>query len=155
MQTGFVGVLHRVSVAVHLLAAGAWLGGLVPFVMCLGLASRHEFRREAVRAMARFSFFGHFVVAAIVATGAVNIALTSARLPLPPSTPYRALLDVKIGIVAVMIGLAIVNRYVLVPRLRRHPHGALGALRALSLVNIGLGAAVVALVSVFGLLDPA
>ncbi len=93
-------------------------------------------------------------VAAIVATGAANIALTSGRAPLPPSTPYRALLDVKIALVAVMIALALVNRYVLVPRLSARP-AALLALRRLSLVNAALGALVVALVSAFGLLDPA
>ena len=104
--------------------------------------------------MMRFSFWGHFVVAAIVATGVVDVALTSGRTPLPPTTPYRALLDVKIGLVAIMIGLAVVNRYVLVPRLK-DPARALAALRALSLVNVGLGTIVVALVSVFALLDPA
>ena len=35
MQTGAEGVLHRANHAAHLLTAGAWLGGLVPFVMCL------------------------------------------------------------------------------------------------------------------------
>ena len=104
--------------------------------------------------MTRFSFWGHFVVAAIVATGIVNIALTSGHAPLPPATPYRALLDLKIVVVAAMIGLAIVNRYVLVPRLRRSP-GALAGLRAISVVNVALGTLVVALVSLFALLDPA
>ena len=35
MQTGAEGVLHRMNHAVHLLTAGAWLGGLIPFAMCL------------------------------------------------------------------------------------------------------------------------
>ena len=47
--------------------------------------------------MTRFSFFGHFVVAAIIATGIANIALTSGNPPFPPTTPYRALLDAKIA----------------------------------------------------------
>ena len=34
-----------------------------------------------------FSFSGQFVVAAIVLTGAVNIALTSGRPPFPPTRP--------------------------------------------------------------------
>ena len=67
--------------------------------------------------MTRFSFSGHFVVAAVVATGIVNIALISGRAPMPPTTPYRALLDVKIVLVAVMIALALFNRYELTPRL--------------------------------------
>ena len=95
MQTGAEGVLHRANHAVHLMTAGAWIGALVPFVMCLGAYERGDLRREAVKAMTRFSFWGHFIVAAIVLTGALNIALTSGRPPIPPDTPYRALLDVK------------------------------------------------------------
>jgi copper resistance protein D len=154
MQTGAEGVLHRMNHAVHLLTTGAWLGALVPFVMCLAAYERGDLRREAVRAMTRFSFWGHFIVAAIVLTGAVNIALTSGRLPVPPDTPYRALLDAKIVVVAIMISLAIVNRYALVPRLKPSAY-ALAAMRALSLVNVALGTLAVALVSVFALLDPA
>ncbi len=122
--------------------------------MCLHVYARDVLRRDAVDAMMRFSFWGHFVVAALVATGVVNIALTSGRAPLPPSTPYRALIDLKIVVVAAMIGLAIVNRYVLVPRLKASPD-ALAGLRAISLANVALGTVVVALVSVFALLDPA
>jgi copper resistance protein D len=153
MQTGAEGVLHRVNHAVHLMTAGAWIGALVPFVMCLGAYERDDLRREAVSAMTRFSFWGHFIVAAIVLTGTVNIALTSGHAPLPPTTPYRALLDAKIAIVAAMISLAVFNRYWLVPRLK-HSASALTALRAISLANVALGTLVVALVSVFALLDP-
>ena len=115
---------------------------------------RRALRRDAVTAMMRFSWWGHFVVAAIVATGIVNIALTSGRTPWRPTTPYRALLNVKIAVVAAMIGLAIVNRYAPVPRLKASAN-ALSALRAISLVNIAIGTLVVALVSLFALLDPA
>ena len=153
MQSGAVGVLHRANHAVHLLAAGAWIGGLIPFVMCVDAYAHDRHRRAAVTAMMRFSFSGHFVVAAIIATGIVNIALTAGYAPLPPSTPYRALLDVKIGLVAIMVALAVVNRYIVVPQIRASP-GALTALRAITIVNVGLGTLVVALVSVFALLDP-
>ncbi len=154
MQTGVEGAVHRASHALHLLSAGARIGGLIPFVMCLDAYARGSLRRDAVAAMRRFSFSGHFFVATIVATGIVNVALTSGHAPLPPTTPYRALLAVKIALVAVMIGLAVVNRYVLVPRLKASA-GALTALRASSIVNVALGTVVVALVSVFALLDPA
>src|SRR4029077_6734793 len=103
MQTGAEGVLHRANHAVHLMAAGAWIGGLVPFAMCLRAYERDDLRKDAVRAMAGFSFWGQFVVAAIVLTGVVNIALTSHRPPLPPTTPYRAVLVAKLIIVAIMI----------------------------------------------------
>ena len=118
MQTGAEGVLHRANHAVHLMAAGAWIGGLVPFVMCLRAYERDDLRKDAVRAMAGFSFWGQLIVAAIVLTGVVNIALTSHRPPIPPTTPYRALLVAKLVIVAIMILLALFNRFVLAPRLK-------------------------------------
>ena len=154
MQTGAEGVLHRMNHAVHLLTAGAWIGGLVPFAMCLSAYRRDDLRKDAVRAMMSFSFWGQFIVAAIVLSGAVNIALTSGRAPIPPTTPYRALLVAKIIIVGIMIALAIVNRYVLAPRLKSSAT-ALAALRLTSAAEVALGCVVVALVSVFALLDPA
>jgi putative copper resistance protein D len=154
MQIGVEGVVHRANHAVHLLAAGAWIGGLVPFALCLRAYERDDLRRDTVRAMAAFSFWGQLIVAAIVLTGVVNIALTSHHPPLPPTTPYRALLVAKLVIVAIMISLALVNRFVLAPRLKTSAN-ALATLRATSLAEIALGCAVVALVSVFALLDPA
>jgi putative copper resistance protein D len=154
MQTGAEGVLHRANHAVHLLTTGAWIGGLVPFAMCLRAYQRDDLRREAVHAMMSFSFWGQFVVAAIILTGVVNIVWTSGRPPVPPTTPYRALLVAKIIIVAIMISLAVFNRFVLAPRLKRSAT-ALAALRATSAAEIALGCIVVALVSVFALRDPA
>jgi copper resistance protein D len=153
MQTGAEGVLHRVNHAVHLLATGAWIGGLAPFAMCLRVCERDHLRKDAVQAMMSFSFWGQFIVAAIVLTGVGNIALTSGRPPIPPTTPYRALLITKIILVAVMIALALLNRFVLAPRVKSSP-AALSALRLTSIAEIALGALVVALVSVFALLDP-
>jgi putative copper resistance protein D len=154
MQTGAEGVLHRMNHAVHLLTAGAWIGGLVPFAMCLSAYRRDDLRKDAVRAMMSFSFWGQFIAAAIVLSGAVNVALTSGRAPIPPTTPYRALLVAKIIIVGIMIALAIVNRTVLAPRLKSSAT-ALAALRLTSAAEVALGCVVVALVSVFALLDPA
>ena len=154
MQTGAEGLLHRLNHAVHLLAAGAWLGGLIAFAMCLQAYDRDDLRKDAVQAMMSFSFWGQPVVAAIVLTGVVNIALTSGRPPIPPTTPYRALLIAKLGVVAIMIVLAVFNRFILAPRLKRSP-AALAALRLTSVAEIALGSLVVALVSVFALLDPA
>jgi copper resistance protein D len=104
--------------------------------------------------MTGFSFWGQLVVAAIVVTGAVNIALTSGRPPIPPTTPYRALLNAKLVVVGIMILLAVVNRFVLLPQLKPGAT-ALATLRMTSVVEVVLGSVVVALVSAFALLDPA
>jgi putative copper resistance protein D len=52
-----------------------------------------------------------------------------------------------------MVGFALFNRYVLAPRLGRDD-SAQKMLRATCLGEVALGAIVVGLVSVFGLLDP-
>ena len=153
MQTGAEGVLHRVNHAVHLLTTGAWIGGLVLFAMCLRAYRRDDLRKDAVRAMTDFSFWGQLNVAAIILTGVLNIALTSHHAPIPAATPYRALLLSKIIVVVIMISLALFNRFVLAPRLKANAT-ALAVLRATSLAEVVLGCVVVALVSVFALLDP-
>jgi putative copper resistance protein D len=154
MQTGAEGVAHRVNHAAHLLTAGAWIGGLVPFAMCLDAYRDDDLRQDAVRAMMGFSFSGQFVVAALVLTGAVNIALTSGHPPIPPTTPYRAMLVAKIVVVAIMTTLAVFNRLVLLPRLKPGA-AALAILRTTSVVEVVLGSVAVAFVSAFALLDPA
>jgi putative copper export protein len=61
MQSGPEGIVHRVNHALHLVSTGAWLGGLIP-VLCLDADAKSDLKRNAVEAMTRFSFFGHFVV---------------------------------------------------------------------------------------------
>jgi copper resistance protein D len=80
--------------------------------------------------------------------------LTSGRAPIPPTTPYRALLTAKIIIVGIMIALAVFNRFVLAPRLKSSAT-ALAALRLTSAAEVALGCIAVALVSVFALFEPA
>jgi putative copper resistance protein D len=154
MQTGAIGVAHRANDALHLLCGGAWLGGLIPFVLCLRMSGRPGSRGDAIAAMLRYSRCGHAFVPLAVLSGMANVALTTGALPFPISSPYRALLAIKIAVVATMIAVALFNRYVLVPRLAARP-GAAIALRAASVAEVALGAVAVAFVAVFGLLDPA
>lgn len=154
MQTGTVGVLHRLNQAIHLLCAGAWLGSLPPLVLCLGCRSDSDLRAEVGVTLRRFSGLGHLVVALIVATGVVNIALTLGVWPVDLDSPYRALLAAKIAVVGAMVGIALVNRYILAPRIKGESGDALRALTVNSVIEIGLGLAVFALVSIFGILAP-
>ena len=154
MQDGAVGALHRLNHAVHLLCAGAWLGALPPLVLCLNRCGDPRLRSAAGIALRRFSGLGHFLVALVVLTGIVNTMLTLGRWPDDFSSLYQTLLAAKIALVAAMIGLALVNRYVLTPRVKEQNGVALHALAVSSIVEIGLGIAVLALVSVFGTLAP-
>ncbi len=153
MQGGAVGALHRGNDGLHLLATAAWLGGLPMFALCLRAYRDPSLSVAALTAMRRFSFWGQFDVALVVLTGIVNVALTSGLGGLAPTTPYRMLLVAKFVLVATMVALALVNRYVLAPRLAPEAP-ALRTLMKTSLAEVVLGAAVVALVSLFGLLDP-
>ena len=154
MQTGGLGALHRGNDALHLLCGGAWIGGLPPFALCLHKFARPELRGEAVSAMMRYSRYGHFFVPLVVLSGMTNVALTTGALPFPASSPYRALLLAKIALVASLVALALVNRYVIVARCA--PAATmLRALRTTTVAEIALGTVVVGLVSLFGLWDPA
>lgn len=155
MQDGAAGLLHRLNHVVHLLAGGFWLGALVPFVLCLPMLRDPGLRCDAIRALRRFSTVGHVAVAAVLASGAVNVVLVLGRWPTDWSSPYQALLAAKIAAVLAMAGLAVANRYILVPRIGRSNGAAIRAIRIGAVAEVLLGAGVLALVAVFGLLDPA
>jgi putative copper resistance protein D len=155
MQDDLNGAMHRANHAIHLLCAGAWLGGLPPLIFCLRRYGDPRLRSEAAIVLRRFSGLGHFVVALVVLTGIVNIVLTLGRWPIDFASPYQALLAIKIGLVAVMIALALANRYILAPRIKGGSGAARRALALNSIAEVGLGIAALALVSVFAMLAPA
>ena len=153
MHEGWLGALSRANDVVHVLSGGAWLGALVPVLFVLGPLGSGERRTEAALALRRFSSVGHAAVALVLLSGVASTVLVLGRWPVDLSQPYEALLDVKVVCVLAMTGLAIVNRYVIVPRMRRG-HEAIHALRLGTLAEVPLGLATIALVAVFGLLDP-
>jgi putative copper resistance protein D len=152
MQTGVVGWAHRANLALHLLCGGFWLGGLLPLLAALRLTET-SLRADAIIALRRFSLAGHGAVALVVVTGVGNVLLILGTGSFNRLSTYQQLLAAKIVLVALMIGLALLNRYVLVPRLRREPDASRALVRN-SLAELALGGGVVALVSFFGLLDP-
>jgi putative copper resistance protein D len=154
MYEGWLKLAHRANDILHVLAGGGWLGALVPLIPILRLLNAPEYRAEALLALRRFSTVGHGAVALVIASGIVNTMLVLQRLPTDWSSSYEALLAVKIALVAGMSLLAIVNRYVLVPRIGRDRARALNAIRLGSIAEIVLGIVVIALVAVFGVLEP-
>ena len=60
----------------------------------------------------------------------------------------------KVALAFGMVALALMNRYAIVPRLRARGAAAIADLRRLTIAELGLAAGVLALVSLFGLLDP-
>jgi putative copper resistance protein D len=153
MHEGLIGVMHRANDVLHVLSAGAWLGSLLPVLVILNFMGRSEWRADAGLALRSFSRAGHVAVALVLISGVVNAALVLGRWPTDLSSPYQALLDAKVLSIAAMGGLALVNRYLFVPRLSHQPE-ALTALRRATLAEMPLGLAAIALVAVFGMLDP-
>jgi putative copper resistance protein D len=153
MRAGAAGAFERANQALHLLAGGFWLGALAPLLICLRRLEDKTLKVEAAIALRRFSGVGHAAVAAVLATGIVNIFMILGRWPTDFSSPYQTFLAVKILTVAIMVLLALYNRYRLVPRLSLGADAA-RALKRNTVIEIVLGGAVLALVSAFATFEP-
>jgi putative copper resistance protein D len=152
IHEGAAGGLHMASDAIHLLAAGAWLGALSAFVVLLRVAPREP---ETARALADFSAVGMLAVAALVATGLTNAWMVLGGVEPLFSTTYGRLLILKVALFALMLGLAALNRFRLVPALGTEADTtALGRLRQHVAAEQGLGLAVLLVVGLLGTLDP-
>ncbi|MEO6918585.1 MAG: copper homeostasis membrane protein CopD [Collimonas sp.] len=154
MDQGLRDFLHAANHVAHLLCGGAWLGSLLPFLLCLRLLADPLARGDAAVTLRRFSNAGHFAVAGVLLSGVANALLVLGRWPTDWSSPYQLLLSLKILLTVAMVAMAVVNRYVFVPRMRNDSPSAIAAIRRYTLMEIGLGVAVLALVAVFGMLEP-
>lgn len=152
---GVRGDAHVVSDALHLLSAGAWLGGLPAFVTLLWITYRrrkpgwNDFTIEVTR---RFSGLAALSVGALLITGIVN----SWNLLGGPrdlwTTDYGRLVGFKIVLLVAMIAIATANKLHLTPRLPARV--ALGKLQRNSLAEIAIGLCVLVLVGYLGRLEP-
>ena len=152
--------IHQINQMVHLLAAGLWLGGLLPLAWLLGRArsaSGTVWISVAREVVPRFSQMGYAAVALLAATGAFNALLLVGSIHALVGTPYGQLLGLKILLFLAMVSVALFNRIRLLPRLRRapQPSATIAALIRSVLCEQGLGFAILAVVSVLGTLPPA
>ena len=153
---GRTGDVHLASDAVHLLAAGTWLGGLPALALTLWQAGRetNDTRKMfVVQAVRRFSLLAVFSVGALLASGIVNTwNLIHGPRDLV-TTDYGRLLTIKIGLFVAMTGIAAVNRFYLTPRLPSA--SAMCALTRTTVAEIALGLGVLLLVGTLGATPPA
>jgi putative copper resistance protein D len=152
---GFFGDLHWIADALHLVAAGAWLGGLVPLALLLALAGRAAdgvSMQIAIRATPRFSALGIACVATILATGIINTFVLVGSWPALVETDYGRLLLIKIAVFFAMVAIAAVNLFCL--RHRMHEARTLRQLKWNALAEAGLGLAVIAIVGALGIMTP-
>ncbi|MCP2005029.1 UNVERIFIED_ORG: putative copper resistance protein D [Buttiauxella agrestis ATCC 33320] len=152
MREDFYGGLQRLNHAVHLLSAGWWVGGLFPLIMCMRMARKPRWRGAAITAMMRFSRYGHLAVAAVLLSGLIN-SLMILGWSLPLESDYVRFLLVKVVFVAVMVIIALYNRYYLVPRFNRAPTATKQFVR-LTWLEIILSVVVLLAVSIFATWEP-
>ena len=145
--------------ASHLLAAAAWLGMLPPLLGLVGLAIRQPdpWRSLAVASVRRFYLPGVVAVLVLAASGVANTSWMLGSVADLANTGYGRVLSMKVLLFALMLVLATVNRFVIVPRVERSGHsaGALGSLYRSVLAELVLGAAVIAVVAWLGVTPPA
>lgn len=156
--------IHLVSDVLHLIAAGLWLGALIPLVLLLVYLG--QFREDgwaslAARAGSHFSTLGILAVGILLVSGTVNAAFLLGGVHSLIDTDYGRLLLLKVGLFLAMVCLASINRQYLLPYLQVGGAGtgeapvALRKLVGSALVEIVLGLAIVGVVGLLGIMPPA
>jgi putative copper export protein/mono/diheme cytochrome c family protein len=101
------------SEALHMLAAGAWLGGLLPLLLCL----RQLPPAEAAVACERFSPIGIAAVTVLAGTALAQACAFIQTVPGLVGTSYGRAALVKLGLFLLLLLLAARNRLTLTDRL--------------------------------------
>ncbi len=140
-----------VSDAMHLLAAGAWVGALPGLVYFLKSA---EPLGDAADVTRRFSTLAAGSVGVLVASGLINAWYLVGDVPALIGTDYGRLLLSKLALFAAMLVLAMVNRWYLMPQLVANDRGALRWLRRNAIFETAAGFAVVTIVGALGITVP-
>jgi putative copper resistance protein D len=158
---GLAGAVHLSADALHLLAAGAWIGGLLPLGLILVTAyseGESGWVPIARTATLRFSRLGIASVGTLLATGVVNTWILAGSVPALIGTDYGHLLLIKIALFAMMMALAAINRLRLTPLLSNESaplqRGALRRLARNATAELALGLAIFGVVGALGTLPP-
>lgn len=147
--------------ALHLVAAGAWLGALLPLALLLRAASREsgaDARPFAVLAVHRFSALALVAMISLGATGIWNTWNQVGGLPALVGTRYGRLLLLKIGLLLPILVLAAINRKRLLPALSGDGptvgRPAMRRLAQLVVLECALGLLILAVVSALSVTPP-
>jgi len=144
--------------ALHLCAAGGWLGGLIPLAIFLTRAGiSFSLDKRAPRVVERFSTLSLWCVRVLVVSGISNSWLLVGSIHALFTTPYGRLLLFKLALFCVLIGFGVRNRCLVKTKVRPAPTVSdwLPQLRRNVICEACLGAAVVAIVACLGVTPPA
>jgi putative copper resistance protein D len=156
---GLPGSVHLAADFVHLIAAAAWVGTLLPLAFMLAAAHRASSLAVGRMVSLRFSAYGIVAVGALLLTGAINTWYLAGSIRALTETDYGHLLLIKIALFLVMLGLATVNRLWLTPALaadagQGRSRDAFRQLRRNVAIEIGVGAIILSVVAVLGVTPP-
>jgi copper transport protein len=129
-------LLVRSASAVHVLAAGVWVGGVLLMAWTLARRYRRSVPLGAASMAIRFSRVASVALAAVAVAGT---SLAIAILDSPSelfTTPWGRVLVVKVLAVAVAAGIGAYNHFVTVPMLDRDPADREAADRLRRLVGV-------------------
>jgi putative copper resistance protein D len=160
MDEGIRGYLHFSADIVHLIAAGAWIGALISFLMLSRAVKAGDDFEMLARTSKGFAATGTVIVTALVLTGGINYYLIAGTdLQLLYESPYGRFLLLKLGFFGIMLFLAALNRYKLAPRIEAAvASGDVAAasvdLRKSLRLEFSCTVAILFLVAIFGMLSP-
>lgn len=154
-------VIHPAADVLHLIAAAAWVGALLPLIVLFAAAGADDGSLAMARtATTRFSILGIVSVGTLLVTGIVNTYYLAGSVAALLHTDYGRLLLIKIALFLAMVAIATVNRFRLTPQLLQQTsiaasRDALRQLRRNAAIETLAGVLVIAIVAALGTMPPA
>jgi putative copper resistance protein D len=154
-------IIHPAADVLHLIAAAAWVGALLPLIVLFAAAGTDDASLAMARtATTRFSILGIVSVGTLLVTGIVNTYYLAGSVPALLHTEYGRLLLIKIALFPAMVAIATINRFWLTPQLLQHAdiaacRDALRKLRRNAAVEVSAGTVIIAIVATLGTMPPA
>jgi putative copper resistance protein D len=144
--------LHAGIDALHLLTAGFWVGGLVVLVREALAAPRDTPR--LIGLLRTFSRWGAASVAVLIAAGTANGVFILGAPGMRWSATYITLLAIKVVLAAVMVALALTNRFGVLPGLERGEAEAGGTIALTVTAELVFAGVVLLIVGFLGVVSP-
>lgn len=107
---------------VHLAASASWGGGVFAAILFIfpSLGEQADRHRHLLKeALRRLSMLSALALAFVVASGVINVAIRLGGFGNMLASSYGHVLIVKLFLVAAMVGIGGMNRFILIPRVLR------------------------------------
>ncbi|MBL6936717.1 MAG: CopD family protein [Alphaproteobacteria bacterium] len=144
--------LHAAVDALHLLTAGFWFGGLL--VLARETIAAPRDLPKLIGLLRAFSRWGAPSVAVLLAAGTANSFFILGPPGMQWATGYVVLLAAKIVLAAIMVALALTNRFGVLPGLERGDKEAGETIPLTVIAELSCAAMILAIVGFLGVISP-